>query len=174
MRNTCSFAILAIALTTGGVQAGPVYRWVNEAGVTQFSDTPPTDAATDVSELNYATPPTAVDPAGDYWSVTNQLERLQAARLAEAQAEAASKPRQVTRITHVTVQPEPQPAQRIISYSVPSRIYPRRSSIGRGHGVRYHGHEDYNRGYGFNARYTGNGFSFGINSGLHAGRHPPM
>jgi hypothetical protein len=164
------FAILAIGFATSGVQAGPVYQWVNEAGVTQFSDTPPTDDVADVSELSYVTPPTAVDPAEDYWSVTNQLERMQAARLAEA----ASYPRQVTRITHITVQPDPPPVRHIISYSIPSRIYRGRSYIGRGRGDRYHDHQHYNRGHEFNARYSGSGFSFGINSGLRAGRHSPM
>jgi hypothetical protein len=157
------FAIMSIALVASAVQAAQVYQWVDEQGTTQFSDTPPFTKDSDVSMLTYEAPPAAIDPADDYWSVTNQLERMDAARLAEAQARAASRPQQVTRITYVTAPPEPPQSRHRFIYSPAPGIYP-----GRSH--RHHGYRDQRLRQGFSARYSTGGFSIRLNNTHRAGR----
>jgi hypothetical protein len=59
--------------------AAEVYRWVDSAGVTHFSDAaPPADAA-EVSSLTFEARP-APSPADDYYSIGNQTRRLEASR----------------------------------------------------------------------------------------------
>jgi len=63
---------------------GVVYTWVDEQGVTHFSDAPPAWAKgndSDTTEVDtIAMPqgfPAAVDPEEDYFSITNQWKRMQ-------------------------------------------------------------------------------------------------
>lgn len=59
-----------------------VYTWVDAEGVTHFSDMPPaTNTAAPGDITTIALPegyPAAVDPAADYYSVTNQWQRMRA------------------------------------------------------------------------------------------------
>jgi hypothetical protein len=62
--------------------AGPVYTWVDDDGVTIFSDTPPADESVSVALINDLPPPTAGMPVdGDFYSVVNQVRRMETQRL---------------------------------------------------------------------------------------------
>ncbi len=60
---------------------GVVYTWVDEEGITHFSDTPPGKAANAAGDVEaMAMPagfPDVPDAADDYYSITNQWQRLQ-------------------------------------------------------------------------------------------------
>ncbi len=58
------FAVLAVVLITGLVQAGTVYQWTDENGVRHFSNTGPPDNAARVSVTHETiSPPTPEAPA---------------------------------------------------------------------------------------------------------------
>jgi hypothetical protein len=74
----CWVAVLALPV----VFAGPVYTWVDEAGVTHFSEKPPADSAIEAMQINLpAIPPTGPALASDYYSILRQAERMQESRL---------------------------------------------------------------------------------------------
>ena len=55
------------------------YRWVDQEGVTHFSDTPPPADNTSrpgVESIALADFPAVADPAADYYSIVNQWKRL--------------------------------------------------------------------------------------------------
>jgi len=76
---------MALSLLAGGAPAvaGEVYRWVDENGVVNFSDTAPggaeTRAEVDRMELPDASPGDH-DPEEDIYNVAAQAERMQALR----------------------------------------------------------------------------------------------
>lgn len=83
-----STALLGLALACGGLQTvagGPVHKWVDDDGVTHYSDEPPQSAATTLIELPK---PARADSAGgsgepqdDYYSISNQWQRMHLERL---------------------------------------------------------------------------------------------
>jgi hypothetical protein len=65
----CSISILTPAAT--------VHRWVDEHGVTHFSDAPPAGGASDVKILELSDDfPAAPDTRTNYYSIANQWERM--------------------------------------------------------------------------------------------------
>jgi hypothetical protein len=79
------FVIFAVFQLLSPAAAGDVvYRWVDEDGITHFSDSPPaarTTAQGDVESI--ALPenlPAAVNPAEDYYSIVNQWKRMREER----------------------------------------------------------------------------------------------
>ena len=61
------------------------YRWVDENGVTNFSDTPPvTESPTETNVIPFSIPDnytTAIRPENDYYSIDKQWQRLHDERL---------------------------------------------------------------------------------------------
>jgi hypothetical protein len=75
-----AFLVLLTALSTSS--AGVVYTWVDDNGVTYFSDTPPTDESISVVLIEDLTPPaTGMAMDEDYYSVVNQARRMETQRL---------------------------------------------------------------------------------------------
>ena len=75
--------VFAGGLLAGTVTAQEVYRWVDENGVVNFSDTAPAAATTraDVNTLTLEdTTPSDYDPEQDIYNVAAQAERIQALR----------------------------------------------------------------------------------------------
>jgi len=95
------YATLLLAIgAAGGVSAIEVYSWVDENGVTHFSDTRPEDAARPVRKLMLENPAPA-DPDEDVFGIEAQAARMQALRetmearrsaALEARREAAQQP----------------------------------------------------------------------------------
>jgi hypothetical protein len=115
--------VLLVA-TTAQAQAVPVYRWVDRAGITHFSETPPGAAVTGVRivELPPPGPERPVDP-DDYYSVANQAARMEARRLeaerlrAEEQRAAAAAHRDET--ASAAPPPQPEPVYQYLYYPYP-------------------------------------------------------
>ncbi len=89
-RFRLSLLLVATVLATGSLPADGaggrlVYRWVDARGEVHFSDTPPPEAITDVSTVSVPPLPAAA-PGDDFYSVVNQLTRMQERRLAIEQA----------------------------------------------------------------------------------------
>tara|TARA_R110002096_G_scaffold312853_1_gene507141 strand:+ start:11276 stop:11791 length:516 start_codon:yes stop_codon:yes gene_type:complete len=69
----CSIGVSALAAT--------VHRWVDEHGVTHFSDAPPAGTVSDVTTLELSDDfPDASDTRTNYYSIANQWERLRVER----------------------------------------------------------------------------------------------
>ena len=87
MNRHCT-TLLGLALACGGPQTaagGAVHKWVDDDGVTHYSDEPPQSTVTTLIELQK---PTSVDSAGgsgrpqdDYYSISNQWQRMHQERL---------------------------------------------------------------------------------------------
>lgn len=76
-------ALFLIALCTSGlVQAGAIHKWVDDKGITHYSDEPPEQASNPVTQLDIETgagTPVAGDGAAPdhYYSIANQWQRMQ-------------------------------------------------------------------------------------------------
>lgn len=79
-QQAAGFLVLLVALTTSSAQ--PVFSWVDARGITYFSDTPPPDGSFNVRVIEVLPPSAAGMPAdGDFYSVINQAQRMEARRL---------------------------------------------------------------------------------------------
>lgn len=79
------FGIFAVFQLLSPAAAGDVvYRWVDEDGITHFSDTPPAAQNTAQGGVEsialQENLPAAVNPAGDYYSIVNQWKRMREER----------------------------------------------------------------------------------------------
>ena len=76
----CLPILLSLFVTFAG--ATQVYTWVDDSGVTHFSETPPADreAETQRIEITPSTAPASVTD-DDFFSVVNQADRMEARRL---------------------------------------------------------------------------------------------
>ncbi|MEE4217107.1 MAG: DUF4124 domain-containing protein [Xanthomonadales bacterium] len=77
--------VLLLALLCGlaalTVHAGEVYRWVDENGVVNFSQTAPTKPEADIERFALEdTRPSDYDPDQDFYGVAEQAERMKALR----------------------------------------------------------------------------------------------
>ncbi len=80
--------LLLTALLTP-VLAGPIYTWVDRDGVTHFSESPPENASTKARQIEVEPVPVVGNTGGDdYYSVVQQLERMQKRRLENERAQA--------------------------------------------------------------------------------------
>ena len=81
-RTGCIYLPIFLALSTAVACAVEIYTWVDDSGVTHFSETPPAADASDTQIIDIA--PTAT-PEGvmddEFYSVVNQAERMEARRL---------------------------------------------------------------------------------------------
>ncbi|MCG6899265.1 MAG: DUF4124 domain-containing protein [Gammaproteobacteria bacterium] len=94
-RSTRTLLAMWLTLPLTFASAAQVYRWVDDSGVTHFSETPPPENAADTQVINIAPTPTpASDRANaeddDFYSVVNQAKRMEARRL-ESERLAAEK-----------------------------------------------------------------------------------
>lgn len=73
---------LALVAVFPGSGAGTVFTWVDDNGVTWFSDTPPGDESVSTRLIEELPPPVAGEPGGDnFYSVINQARRMESQRL---------------------------------------------------------------------------------------------
>ncbi len=70
--------LLGFALAAGPAAATEIFQWVDENGVTHFSDTPPGDSREARSLHLNASTPADYDPATDPYSIANQAKRMNA------------------------------------------------------------------------------------------------
>jgi hypothetical protein len=82
MKAACKFfVVLSVLLLTSAAGAQEVYRWVDENGVVNFSDTAPRAADANVNTVILEdTAPSNYDPEEDIYNVAAQAERMQALR----------------------------------------------------------------------------------------------
>jgi len=75
--------VLLVLLTAiSSSSAGPVYSWVDDDGITHFSDTPPIDESVSVRSIEDLPPPAAgISMDGNFYSVVNQATRMETQRL---------------------------------------------------------------------------------------------
>ena len=85
--------LLALLIASTPALGGEMYRWVDEQGVTNFSQTPPDDPAM-LARVLHLEPLSTIAPV-DVAALLEVAERLEASRLAREQARAAQ--RQATR-----------------------------------------------------------------------------
>ncbi len=77
-----------LCLVLPPLAAGPVYSWVDPAGITHFSELPPPPGTGGMMQLELPPYPPVTRPQDDYWSVINQAARMQAQRLERERLEA--------------------------------------------------------------------------------------
>ena len=76
----CLSILLALSVSFAG--ATQVYTWVDDSGVTHFSETPPAERAADTQLIDITpTAAPASDADNDFYSVVNQADRMEARRL---------------------------------------------------------------------------------------------
>jgi hypothetical protein len=74
------FLVLLTVLSSSS--ASPVYTWMDDSGITWFSDTPPTDESINIGLIEDLPRPTAgMLLEGDFYSVVNQAKRMETQRL---------------------------------------------------------------------------------------------
>jgi hypothetical protein len=117
--------MLLISITTLA-QAEPVYRWIDRAGVTHFSETPPDRTVTGVRIVDLPPPgPEQPVQADDYYSVANQAARMEARRLeserlrAEQQRAAAALRQTEAASVAPPQEPEPEPVYQYLYFPYP-------------------------------------------------------
>jgi hypothetical protein len=88
---TVIYLSLLLSLPASLVSAAQVYTWVDGAGITHFSETPPADPAdTQLVNIQPSPTPTGV-PSEDFYSVINQADRMESSRLANEKLAAEKK-----------------------------------------------------------------------------------
>lgn len=105
--------LLALLIAAAPALGGEIYRWVDEQGVTNFSQTPPDDPAQGARVLHLE--PLSTIPSVDVTALLEVAERLEASRLAREQARAAQ--RQAIREARFHQEQETPPA--ITAYQLP-------------------------------------------------------
>jgi hypothetical protein len=162
MFRTTAIAAITIALihtaSPGAAAAAVViHKWVDEHGVTHYSDEPPTAQSAETTKIRIPRVSASTEPSADhYYSIANQWNRMhrerlerEKLRLQAEQARAAAKPE----ITNVYVN-ERDPGYRVV-YG------------GYYHKKRYRGHKRPNN----RSAYTYRGHQSKYPPGLHPGRH---
>jgi len=70
-QTTVIYLSLLLSLHASLSSAAQVYTWVDDAGITHFSETPPSDTATDTQLVNIQPPPAPANtPDGDFYNST--------------------------------------------------------------------------------------------------------
>jgi hypothetical protein len=91
-RLAIGYAVLLLAVTSyAGVQAAPIHKWVDERGVTHYSDKAPASPEAGVTRLDISTvEDSRTAPAANpdhYYSIANQWQRMNQERLQREQLE---------------------------------------------------------------------------------------
>jgi hypothetical protein len=68
--------LLCFALASGSAAAAEIYHWIDDDGVTHFSDTPPVNGEEARSLHVNPSNPADYDPAHDPYSIVNQAKRM--------------------------------------------------------------------------------------------------
>jgi len=82
--TACTFLLMLLTLIASCATAAEVYTWIDDNGVTHFSETPPQQQTDDTQRIDLAPLPkssSSNDEDDDYYSVVNQAERMEARRL---------------------------------------------------------------------------------------------
>lgn len=120
---------LFLFLWSGLAQADPVYTWIDSAGTTHFSQTPPEDPSTEIRVLELPPPGPYAPAADDYYSVANQAARMEARRLEaeklRAETEALRAQAAAAAVGPPVAEPPAAP-EYPYSYPYPVYRYPRR------------------------------------------------
>ena len=143
-----------------GANAAAIHKWVDDNGVTHYSDAAPSSPVTSVTQLEIDTgniTRTSLPTASDqYYSIANQWQRLQRERLQQQQFELQRAAINVNR----SVEParaedsdEPHTARYLVAY--PARKHRRhgyskyrpRSRRGHGNGQQPHRNRIHSSGY---------------------------
>jgi hypothetical protein len=74
-------AMISISMVLLPAYAGVVHKWVDEKGITHYSDEAP---VTGTSEMIQIEPPGTTGAQGDYYSIANQWDRMLRERLERA------------------------------------------------------------------------------------------
>jgi hypothetical protein len=73
------------------VQAAEIHKWIDERGVTHYSDEAPQSPGVTVTRLEISTPgsagPAPSQTPGDYYSIANQWQRMHQERLQQQRLE---------------------------------------------------------------------------------------
>jgi hypothetical protein len=93
MKQTTGIGLpILLTLSVSFASAAQVYTWVDDSGVTHFSETPPAEHAAAAQLIDIAPAPAGADSAGDdFYSVINQAERMEARRLESEKLDAEKK-----------------------------------------------------------------------------------
>jgi hypothetical protein len=101
--------VCALALLIGSpwvaVQAATVHKWVDDRGITHYSDAAPDAAETNVTQFEISTGTgnssrsAALDKSAHYYSIANQWQRMQQERLQRQQLELQKAALTATRTT---------------------------------------------------------------------------
>jgi hypothetical protein len=158
--NNLTFILLSSCIFLP-VSAAVVHKWVDEKGVTHYSDAAPETSATAVTKIDMRNrEPAKTSVANDYYSIKNQWQRLHKERmeleklkLEKTRQEAAQRSAE-PQVVYVN---EPREKQTAV-------VYPGSYHRGHGHG-RLHKRNNHQRGYRSKWYYRG-----GAPAGLHAGR----
>ncbi len=111
--------------------AGAVFTWVDKDGVTHFSESPPENGSVKARQIEVEPVPVVGDTGGDdYYSVVQQLERMQKrrlenerARLERLQAETAARQAKAAE-AKAQAQEDPNGPAPAIVYPVPVPVHP--------------------------------------------------
>lgn len=97
-RTRTLLTTLLVAATAPFSAAGyEIYTWVDENGVVHYSESKPEEIAAPVETMFIeATNPPGYDPDEDYWSITNQAERVNADWTAMQEEKAEERARERT------------------------------------------------------------------------------
>ena len=158
--NHLAFILLSSSLFLP-VSAAVVHKWVDEAGVTHYSDAAPETPATAVTKIDLDDrEPAKSSVKNDYYSIKNQWQRLHKERLEQEKLKLEK-----TRLEAALRSAEPQvvyvnePREKQTAVVYQGWFYPR-----HGYG-RLHKRHNHQRGYRKKWYYRG-----GAPAGLHAGR----
>ena len=83
MKQTSGICLsILLTLCVSSASAAQVYTWVDDSGVTHFSETPPAERTTDTQLIDITPSAAPASNAGnDFYSVVNQADRMEARRL---------------------------------------------------------------------------------------------
>ncbi len=119
-------ALLVVFAWSAVGTTAEVFRWVDEGGVTHFSESPPEQEAQDLQTLELADPAPRSDPENYYYSIANQSKRMEAMRAEreKAQAERDLARRQLElEAAQNQVQPPPPQTEVITRFAYPPPYY---------------------------------------------------
>jgi len=158
--NNLTFILLSVCIFLPA-SAAVVHKWVDEKGVTHYSDAAPETPATTVTKIDLRNrKPAKSSVQNDYYSIKNQWQRLHKERLEQeklkletTRQEAALRPAE-PQVVYIN-----EPRERQVAIVYQGSFHPR-----HGHG-RLHKRHNRQRGYRNKWYYRG-----GAPAGLHVGR----
>jgi len=130
-KATALAASLLLAAPLIPAFAGAIFTWVDKDGVTHFSESPPENSSVKARQIEVEPVPVVGNTGGDdYYSVVQQLERMQKrrlenerARLESLQAETAARQAEAATAKAQEQENRDEPAPAIV-YPVPVPVHP--------------------------------------------------